>query len=314
MSREPGLSGHAPSWVARRLPFMSPAGLLLLAMVSFQTGAALAISLFAALGPARASFLRLAFSAAIMLALTIPSRAWARQALGNRRILVWVLASGAAMAVMNLSLYAAFARLPLGIGVAIEFLGPLCLAAAASRRLGHLLWIGLAFAGVLLLSPLVQGVGSAGVGLTARPNLDPVGLVLALTAAAGWAGLIICSGRLGRILPGHGGLALGSGVAALLAVPAILALPSAAGTGFAPLPVLGMAVVAIFSSAIPFALEFEALRRMPPRTYGVLVSLEPVIALLAGILLLQQSLDWRGMLAVAAVTAAAVGMSLTKED
>jgi inner membrane transporter RhtA len=287
-----------PSALARLLHVVPPPGLLLLAILSMQFGAALAISFFGVLGPLRASALRLAFSGLILLAFIRPD-------IGILRRRFWLLLLfGAVLAGMNLTIYQALARLPQGVAITVEFLGPLAVAAATSRRRIDFLWIGLALFGVLLLTPVA---GST----TGR--LDPVGLVLALVAAAGWGAYVLISPKVGQAVPGHDGLAFGFGLAGLLVLP--LALLLGGGTGAPPTAVLlGMLAVAVFSTAIPFTLEFEALRRMPPKTYGVLVTLEPAVASLAGLILLHQAIGPRALAAMLAVTVAAMGATLTKKD
>jgi len=197
---------------------------------------------------------------------------------------------------MNICFYGAIARVPLGIAVAIEFIGPLGVAVITSRRLTEFAWIGLAVAGLMLLTP---SIGT---------DLDPVGVALAAAAGAGWAGFVLISPRVaGRV--GSVGLALAMGVAAVFTVPFELAT---GGLGRLDIGVLaGALAVAIFSTALPLSLEFEALRRMTARAYGVVVTLEPVVAALVGAVVLGQALPATGVLAISCVTVAAIGVTLT---
>jgi inner membrane transporter RhtA len=192
--------------------------------------------------------------------------------------------------------YAAIARIPLGIAVAIEFVGPLGVAALTSRRPRDFLWIGLAVAGLVLLTP---DIGT---------DLDPLGIGLALAAGAGWASFILISPRIGRDL-GNAGLALAMAVAALFTVPFVFGAGGLARLDAGLLA--GALAVAILSTALPLSLEFEALRRMTARAYGITVTLEPVAAALVGVLVLGQTLPAHALVAIACVTAAAIGVTIT---
>jgi inner membrane transporter RhtA len=198
---------------------------------------------------------------------------------------------------MNLSFYGAISRIPLGIAVAIEFLGPLGLAAATSRRALDFAWIGLALLGIALLTP---EIGSA---------LDPLGVALAGATGLCWAVFTVMSQRIGKVLPGHSGLAIAMVVAALVLLPVELAV---GGLGRLDLGLLAAALaVATLSTALPLSLEFEALKRMTARSYGIVVTLEPVVAAIVGALLLGQAMGLKGVLAVACVTAAAIGVTIS---
>lgn len=197
---------------------------------------------------------------------------------------------------MNLCFYQAIARIPLGVAVTIEFLGPLGVAIAGSRKGLDFGWAAMAAAGVALLS------FSGG-------SVTPVGLLFALGAAAGWASYILLSQRVGRLVPGPDGLALALGVGGLALLPFGIA---AAGTRLLDLRNLSLGlVVAILSSAIPFSLEFAALRRLSRQVFGILMSLEPAMGALAGFLFLSQQLSLRDLIAVALVTVASAGAART---
>jgi inner membrane transporter RhtA len=279
-------SGGGP--VARALDAAPPPGLVLGSIVSIQIGAALAVHLFPALGPAGTVFLRVALSA-VLLMLSV------RPALDRRMFAQgWpLLAFGCAIGGMNLCFYEAIARIPLGTAVTIGFLGPLGMAALTSRRAMDFLWIALALAGVGALAPRL---GQA---------LDPWGVLLAAIAAAGWACFIVLSRRVGQLCPGGSGLALGMVVAALFLAP----FAGASAALFDPLLLAGALAVAVLSTTLPFTLEFAALQRMSARTYGVLVTLEPAVAVVVGAALLAQPVGGRTLVAVGCVMAAALGVT-----
>ena len=271
---------------------MPPPALLLISAVSIQLGAAVAVNLFPVLGPVATAFLRLAFSAVLLIAATRQSIDWSA-----RHHLASLLLYGTILAVMNLCFYGAIARIPLGIAVAIEFVGPLGLAVATSRRGRDFAWIGLAALGILLLTPEIGGA------------LDPLGVALAGAAGLCWAAFTVMSQRIGRVMPGHSGLAIAMAVAALVVLPVEVIV---GGLGSLDLGVLVAALaVAILSTALPLSLEFEALKRMTARSYGILVTLEPVVASIVGALLLGQAIGLQGIVAVACVTTAALGVTIS---
>ena len=276
---------------ARALTTAPPPALLLVSVVSIQFGAAVAVHLFETLGPVSTAFLRIAFSALLLLVAT------RRQVgAGARRHAGLLLLFGFVIAATNLCFYGAIERIPLGVAVAIEFVGPLGVAALTSRRPRDFVWIGLAVAGLVLLTPDIGG------------DLDPLGVGLALAAGAGWAGFVLISPRVARGV-GGAGLALAMAVASLLTLPFALA---AGGLGRLDLGLLaGALAVAILSTALPLSLEFEALKRMTARAYGIMVTLEPVVAALVGALVLRQALPPTALVAIACVTAAAIGVTLS---
>src|SRR6185312_11992097 len=206
-----------------------------------------------------------------------------------------VVAFGLILAVMNLTFYAALDRIPLGIAVTIEFIGPLSVAVTGSRRALDVLWVALAVGGILLLAPL---------GLLGAAPLDPLGLLLALGAGACWAVYILLSARVGRAFSGGTGLSLAMAVGAVALLPVGIA-----GAGSAllnPQLLLLGAGVALLSSVVPYSLEMAALRRISTSAFGVLMSLEPAIAALVGWLVLREALELRAIIALALVTTAAI--------
>ncbi|MER8231760.1 EamA family transporter [Streptomyces sp. NPDC094049] len=271
----------------------APAPLLLLTgMISLQFGSAFAKRLFEQTGPAGATLLRLLLAAALLLLLSRPSPRLLR---AHWRLL---LPYGAVLCVMQFAFYEATARLPLGVVVTLEFSGPLLLAALTSRRALDRLWVALAALGLLVLG------GTKGMD-------DPVGLAASLLTGAALTGYILLGAQVGRAVPGGSGLALGLTLAALLALPVAPALGApSAGTLLTP-GVLGAALaVAVLTAVVPFSLEFAALRRMPPRVFAVLSTVEPVIAALVGLALLGERLAWPQWAAVLCVVGAALGTGL----
>jgi inner membrane transporter RhtA len=265
-------------------------GLVLAAAGSLQVGAAFAVTLFDELGPGGAAFLRLALAAIVLWAIwrpKIPSHP------PERRLAV---AFGVALGLMNWSIYESIARIPLGVAVTIEFAGPLLVAVLGSRRPLDGVWVTLAAAGIVLLAD--PGGGS----------IDALGVFFALCAAACWMAYIHLSQRTGQTFPGGSGLALAMAVGALIVLPA--GVVQGEGALIEP-DLLGAAlVVALGSSVLPYSLELEALRRLPAAVFGVLMSLEPAVAALAGFVVLAQDLGMRELIAIAMVVVASAGATL----
>jgi inner membrane transporter RhtA len=270
-----------------------PVAMVLAAATSIQFGAALATTIFDDVGAAGTSLLRLGFAAVALLAIWRP-----RPARHDRRHLRLALLFGLALGAMNLSFYEALDRLPLGPAVTIEFAGPVAVAVALSRRRLDLLWVALAVGGILLLT---EPFGSGG--------LDAVGVAFALGAAACWAIYIVLGQRVSHLFDGSTGLALAAPVAAL--VPLGPGIAQGGAKLLHPQFLAIGAAVALLSSVIPYTLETESLRRIPAHVFGVLMSLEPAVAALAGFLVLGQHLAARDLLAIGLVTAASVGVTRT---
>jgi inner membrane transporter RhtA len=279
--------------LARAASAAPPPGLLLVSIVSIQLGAAVAVHLFESLGPVGTVFLRIVFSAVLLLA-----AARHQISADARRHAGLLLLFGCAIGAMNLCFYGAIARIPLGVAVAIEFIGPLGVAALASRRPRDFLWIGLAVLGLVLLTPDVGG------------DLDPLGVGLALAAGAGWASFVVLSPRVAGAV-GGAGLALSMAAASLFTLPFALVAGGLDGLDLALLA--GALAVAILSTTLPYALEFEALKRMTARAYGIMVTLEPVVAALVGAVVLGQALLPSAFVAIACVTAAAIGVTISDQ-
>lgn len=270
---------------------------VLLAMITIQSGASIAKQLFPVIGPEGTTALRLGFSA---LVLWLVFRPWRSLPQGRdwRAIVVYGLCLGG----MNILFYLAIARIPLGIGVALEFTGPLAVALFSSRRKRDLIWVGFAIAGILLLLPDMQGADA----------LDPVGVVLALAAGACWAGYILFGKRTNAQASGGITVALGMTVAAAFLVPIGAISQGMALLSWDVLP-LGF-LVGILSSAIPYSLEMVALRNMTSQNFSVFMSMEPAIAALAGFFILAELLTLWQWLAIVLVIMASLGSSLTSSQ
>lgn len=284
----PGLSSRATA---------GSAALVLSGIISTQVGAGLATRLFHQVPAAAVTGLRL-WAAAIVL-LIVSFRGVRAAVTGVARRRAWrdaltVLGFGLTLGAMNFVFYQAIARIPLGVAVTIEFLGPLAVAVAGSRRLVDLIWVGLAAAGVVLLT-------GGGTG-----HLNVAGVVFAALAAVGWAGYILFSVATGRRFTGANGLALAMVVAALAVTPVAAASGLGRALGRPSVLLIGVAV-GVLSSAIPYGLEMQALRWLPSRIFGIWMSVEPAAAALIGLLLLGQRLSVAEWVAAGCVVVASIG-------
>ena len=267
----------------------TPALLLVIAGLACQeVGASLAVLLFPQVGPLGMVMLRLVFSALVLLLIARP-----RVRGHSRRDWTSVALFGLVLALMNSLFYLALERLPLGVTVTIEVLGPLVLSIVAARRASAWLWALLALAGVVAL-------GGGG-----WDRLDPLGVVFALGAAGSWAFYILASARVGRAFPKLDGLALAMTVGALLSLPFGIA---DAGSALLRIEIVALgAAVAVLSSTIPYAFELVALRRLPAAAFAILMSLAPATASLAGFIFLGQHMTWLEIAGIALVIAASIG-------
>ncbi len=261
-------------------------------MASLATGASFAKQLFAQVGASGTTLLRVGFAALLLLAFWRPWRVrW------DAAHLRWIALFGAVLGSMNLCFYLSLRTIPLGVAVALELSGPLAVAVLTSHRRRDLVWVACAALGIGLLLPVWR---------FATP-LDAAGVALALGAGAFWAAYILVGQRAARVHPGPG-LAWAMSAAALVALP--FGGSSAGGALLQPSMLLAGLALAVLSSAIPYSLEMYALRRLPAPTFGVLLSLEPALGALAGLLFLGERLQPLQVLAIVCVIAASAGMAL----
>jgi inner membrane transporter RhtA len=282
-----------PATRSRRID-VPPSLLVVFSAASVQIGASVASGLFVAYGPITIVALRLIFGALLV-------DLFRRPRLRGTSGPAWrsALALGAVLAGMNTAFYLAIARLPLGVVVTIEFLGPLTAAIIGSRRPIDFLWVVMAAAGVVLL---------------AGPRLDAadlVGLVAAGVAGLGWFVYILVGARVSREWPDGSGVGVSMSFSAILVLPVLVFAGNLGAVAATPAVLLAALVIAFFSSAVPYTLEVAALGRLRPETYGILVSLEPGFGAIAGFLLLGQALEPPELAAIALVTIASIGASLT---
>jgi len=268
----------------------APAELLVIGgIASVQTGAAFATKLFVHLGPAGTVLLRIAFAAIILVAIWRPAvRSYSRYQLQLATLF------GLSLGFMNLSFYEALDHIHLGIAVTIEFVGPLAVALAGMRRRLDLVWALFAATGVVLLG----GVSGA----------NAEGVLFALLAGVLWAAYILINARVGRSFTGGGGLALAMAIGTIPLIP--IGLADAGSALFTPKYLAIGLGVALLSSVIPYSLELEALRRLRPGVFGVLMSIEPAMAALAGFVVLGQDLTALDVVAIALVVVASAGAAL----
>lgn len=279
--------GATPEVRARRSSRSPAIALVLVGIASVQLGAGIAKTLFDEIPPTGIVWLRLATSTLVLLL-------WARPTLRGRDRLDWltVLGFGVCLAAMNWAIYQSFSRIPIGIAVTIEFIGPLLIAAFGFRRPRDVAWVGLAAIGVALLG-------------AERTDLDLLGVVYALVAGTAWAGYILLSARTGQRWEGLDGLALASLVAVTLLTPALLVVGET--DLFDPRILAIGAAVGLLSSVIPYSCELVALRRLRPAVFGVLMSLEPAAAALAGLLVVSEELGPLQWTAIGCVVLASIG-------
>ncbi|TDD40420.1 EamA family transporter [Actinomadura sp. KC06] len=303
LAEAPGSLGGASRAPGRArmlsLGSVPPPALILLGIISLQVGAGMAKHLFDRLPPSAVVTIRLLTSAIVLGFL-------ARKAMRtilrdhSRSSLAIAACFGLALALMNFSIYQSFARIPLGVAVTIEFLGPLTVAIVASRRPRDALWVVLAGAGVVMLAR-----GGA-------DDLDPVGIAFALLAGACWAAYILLTAATGQRFPGSTGLAFASVIGSIAILP--LGVASAGSALLDPKLLLIGLGVGLLSSVIPYSLELEALRRMPARVFGILMSLEPAVAALVGVALLGEILTGRQWVAICCVIVACAGATRSQKD
>lgn len=268
---------------------------VLFAIISVQSGAAIAKGLFPIIGATGTASLRIAISALILLAVYRPNffKITATQ---------WkiVIPYGLSLGAMNLIFYLAIERIPIGLAVTLEFIGPLLVAILGSKRIIDFLWVLLAAAGIILIAPWSNN------------GIDLLGVLFALSAGALWAAYIVLGGKISKIMKGGDAVATGMLIATLLILPFGII-----GNGLNNLTpnLWGLGIVlALLSSAIPFTLEMKALGQLPARTFSILMSLEPAAASICGVLFLQEYLTVNEILAVFFVVLASIGSTLTSRQ
>ncbi|MDE1208784.1 EamA family transporter [Vibrio aestuarianus] len=280
------------------MPIKSPILLailsLFLAMTTIQSGASLAKQLFPIVGPGGTIALRVGLSALILVLIFRPWRL-------TLSLTQWrsMFIYGASLGGMQLMFYFAIERIPLGIGVALEFSGPLLIALLSSKRKRDFIWVTLAILGIIFLLPDLTGVDA----------LDPIGVMLALAAGGCWALYIWFGQRAGSVGSGGATVAIGMSIAALFAFPIGVSLAEASIWSWSILPMA--LLVAILSSALPYCLEMVALNRLSTQHFSVMMSLEPAIAALAGLLILHEQLNVNQWLAIAMIITASMGSTLS---
>ncbi|MDQ6530749.1 MULTISPECIES: EamA family transporter [unclassified Flavobacterium] len=273
---------------------LSPVPAVLLAIISVQFGAAIAKTLFPTIGSAGTASMRIGISAIILLLAYRP----------NLRTITpkqWkvVIPYGLSLGAMNLIYYLAIERIPIGLAVTLEFVGPLLLAIAGSKRLVDYCWVLLAAVGILLIAPWTND------------RLDPVGIICALLAGAFWSAYIVLGGKVSKIMNDGDAVTIGMLFAALLVLP--FGFFESGLNNLTP-KLFGMGIaLALLSSAIPFTLEMKALGKLPPRTFSILMSLEPAAASICAFIFLKESLNFYEILAVICVVIASAGSTLTSK-
>ena len=270
---------------------VSPLALVFGSIISVQFGAAISVTIFDEVGVAGSTLLRLAFASLFLFLLSRPKvLQW------SARQVRMAIAFGVTLAAMNLAFYFAIDILPVGVATTIEFIGPISIAAIFSRRLLDGLWVALAAAGVVLIAQPWSG-----------GSLELEGVLLALLAAFFWAVYILIAQRAGEVFPDRDGLTI-----AMMIGTAIVFIPGVASAGamlVTPQILLLGAVIGLLSSLIPYSFELEALRRMPTRVFGTLMSIEPAVAVLAGFIVLSQKPTLLELVAISLVVVASVGVT-----
>lgn len=279
----------------KKFPEIPAVPAVLLSIISVQGSASIAKGIFPVLGAASTSSLRIGFSAIILCLFNRPN-------LKNMDRAQWKAVSlyGLTLGAMNVIFYMAIARIPLALGVALEFIGPLALALAGSKRMVDFVWVLLAAAGIALIAPWSNN------------GLDVIGILLALLAGAFWAGYIVLGGRISKIMDGGKAVSIGMVFATALVLP--IAIGDGLLTHFKPSMLATGLVLALFSSAIPFTLEMQALRKMPAKTFSILMSLEPAAAAFSGFIFLHEFLSLFEWLAVILIIIASAGSTLTTKN
>ncbi len=280
---------------AQKIFNIPPIPSVLLAIISVQGGAAIAKTIFPVLGAPATASLRIGLSAVFLFFIFRPN-------LSKLTSAQWksVIPYGLCLGAMNLVFYSAIERIPVGLGVTLEFIGPLVLAVVSSKRRSDFLWILLAAAGIALIAPWNA------------QNIDPLGALLALLAGGFWAGYILLGGNISKIMDGAQAVTVGMAFASILAVP--FGLISGGFQNFRLEMIVAVSAIALLSSAIPFLLEMKALKLLPPNTFSILMSIEPAVAALSALVFLGEHLVLTEWLAILLVMLASAGAALSKRS
>lgn len=277
-----------------KLKSIPPVPAVLMAIISVQGGAAIAKGIFPVMGAAGTVMLRIAISAVILLLIHRPNF---KKITGNQwKLIVWY---GLVLGAMNTSFYLSLARIPLGLAVTLEFIGPLLLAVSTSKKALDFLWVLLAAVGIALIAPW-----------SSNSNIDFIGAALALLAGAFWAAYIVLGGKLSKTLDGGIAVSVGLIVASFIAVPAGIIEGNLHQLN--PTILFWGLGIALLSSAIPYTLEMNALKHIPAKTFSILMSLEPAVAAFCGLLFLREKLSVNEWTAIMLVVAASAGATLSK--
>lgn len=277
-----------------KLKNIPPIPAVLLAIISVQGGAAIAKSIFPVMGASGTVALRIGISAIILFAINRPKL---KDISGKQwKLIFWY---GIILGVMNTSFYLSLSRIPLGLAVTLEFIGPLLLAISTSRKALDFIWVLLATVGIALIAPW-----------SGNSNIDLIGAALALLAGAFWAGYIVLGGKLSKTMDGAQAVSVGLLFASLIAVPAGIIEGNFVNLNINML-LLGLGI-ALLSSAIPYTLEMNALKHIPAKTFSILMSLEPAAAAVCGLLFLREHLSILEWTAIALIVGASTGSTLTK--
>lgn len=277
-----------------KLKNISPVPAVLMAIISVQGGAAIAKGIFPVMGAGGTVMLRIALSATILLAIHRPNF---KKITGSQwKLTVWY---GLVLGAMNTSFYLSLARIPLGLAVTLEFIGPLLLAVSTSKKAIDFLWVFLAAIGIALIAPW-----------SSNNNIDLIGAALALLAGAFWAAYIVIGGKLSQNMDGGIAVSIGLVVASFVAVPAGIIEGNLHQIN--PTILFWGLGIALLSSAIPYTLEMNALKHIPAKTFSILMSLEPAVAAFCGLLFLSEQLSINEWMAIALVVAASAGSTLSK--
>lgn len=277
-----------------KLKNIPPIPAVLLAIISVQGGAAIAKSIFPVMGASGTVALRIGISAIILFTINRPKL---KDISGKQwKLIFWY---GIILGAMNTSFYLSLSRIPLGLAVTLEFIGPLLLAISTSRKALDFIWVLLAAAGIALIAPW-----------SGASNIDLIGAALALLAGGFWAGYIVLGGKLSQTMDGSQAVSVGLLFASLIAVPAGIIEGNFANLNPNML-VLGLGI-ALLSSAIPYTLEMNALKQIPAKTFSILMSLEPAAAAVCGLLFLREHLSIHEWAAIALIVGASTGSTLTK--